>query len=711
MVLGSSSESTRFEPQSDSPRSLARSRWALLFIGLLAVSSATGCSSGGATPTPGTATCSATVPCPQGLVCVVERGLCALPGPNPMDLAMVEPDLAMEPRDMTAVDLYGADLAGAPDLSTPGDMKMNPDMTQPPTDMAMPPSDMATTPDMATPPPDMGTPPPLGPRACPSANFCWENPLPQPRTLSGIWGTGANDIWAVGHYGVVLHWNGTSWLQIPTGITSELQAVWGRSANEVWVVGDYGKILFWNGTRFVAQTSGTSERLQAVWGSSAAVWAAGTSGTMLKWDGASWSAVPTGISENLHGLWGSAANDVWAVGTYGYACHYGGTSWTCGREFGSYAALAVTGTSKNNAWAVTNSNQIFRWNGTSWTATVPSGAPSALAAVFAIDATNVWAAGTTGAGLSYNGTMWSPTRVANDTVYGLWGSAANNLYAVGAAGEINRFDGTSWKQQSEGWTAQVTAMWGTSERDIWVFTSDRYARHFDGSKWTSMLLPGIGYAAGGTSPTDMWVGSDSGRVFRYDGSKFTLETTRDTSTIYSIYIAASDRVVLAGSSSVQLWDGARYTISLAKTGMSVWGTGPNDIWVGGDSGCQVYYFNGASWTGGMAIPACSTGPVVSIHGTGPNDVYFAAEYSASLYRWDGTKWNTLTVGSTAGKVSVFATPTRVFVGTAGGEVLTGLGTTWNQAVDVDARLDKILGFGADKLWIAGRSGFVLSYRP
>jgi hypothetical protein len=29
-------------------------------------------------------------------------------------------------------------------------------------------------------------------------------------TLYGVWGSGANDVWAVGAGGVVLHWNGSA---------------------------------------------------------------------------------------------------------------------------------------------------------------------------------------------------------------------------------------------------------------------------------------------------------------------------------------------------------------------------------------------------------------------------------------------------------------------------------------------------------------------
>ena len=57
--------------------------------------------------------------------------------------------------------------------------------------------------------------------------------------LSDVWGSGANDVWAVGAGGTILHWNGTEWSATTTGISNLLSSVGGSSANDVWAVG-YG---------------------------------------------------------------------------------------------------------------------------------------------------------------------------------------------------------------------------------------------------------------------------------------------------------------------------------------------------------------------------------------------------------------------------------------------------------------------------------------
>lgn len=673
-------------------RSRMLAAWPLLAALALA------CSSGGSMLPPETATCSATQKCPEGLVCVMSRGLCALPSPDGEDMAMPKTmDMAMSGSTDMA-------MSGSTDMAMSGS-----------TDMAMSTGDMATRPpDMTTPPADMTTPPPSGPRACPADHWCWENPLPQPRNLRGLWGASASDVWAVGDLGVALHWNGTSWLQVQTGITETLTAVWGRASNQVWIVGTSGTILFWDGSRFTPQTASFSGTFYALWGDSATVWAVGSNGTIRKWDGTAWTAAATGVSNSLTSIWGSASNDVWAVGTSGIVCHYGGTSWTCGVEFGSGSSYTVVGTSKTDIWALGNMAEAWHWNGSTWTSTTRGSPSNTIMGAFALGPKNIWAVGLSSTSLHYDGTSWAASTIGpiGTALNAVWAADANTIFAVGGGGTILRYDGTSFKTVSSGFVNRVVAMWGTSERDVWAFTDDKNARHFDGTSWTSTPLGANIYSVTGTGPTDIWAGSDGGRVFRYDGTSWTPISTRDAAaTITGIYIAAPDRVVLAGTSSIQFWDGARYITSLTPSyePHAVWGTGPNNIWVGASGACTVYRYDGASWSSSQ-ISACS-GTIIGIHGTSASDVYFVSESSAQIFRWDGTRYNTLSIGSAYGKTGIYATTTRMFVTTTYGELLVNSAGSWSNTHVVYNDLRAIAGFGPDKAWVGGAGGFILSYKP
>jgi hypothetical protein len=106
-----------------------------------------------------------------------------------------------------------------------------------------------------------------------------------PRTgsnLEGIWGSSADDIWAVGEDGVIRHTTANGpWTEIPSPTTADLHAIWGGSASDVWAVGDNGTVLHYDGKDWSIATIGLSSgdtpvRLNSIWGSSADdVWIAG----------------------------------------------------------------------------------------------------------------------------------------------------------------------------------------------------------------------------------------------------------------------------------------------------------------------------------------------------------------------------------------------------------------------------------------------------
>ena len=121
--------------------------------------------------------------------------------------------------------------------------------------------------------------------ACSADHWCQRNP-PQGGSLHGVWGSGPNDVWAVGGDGngdgITLHWDGTAWTAVSSGTMYDLIRVWGSGANDVWAVGDVGTILHWDGSAWTSASSGTTFALFGVWGSGANdVWAVGD-GTILE---------------------------------------------------------------------------------------------------------------------------------------------------------------------------------------------------------------------------------------------------------------------------------------------------------------------------------------------------------------------------------------------------------------------------------------------
>jgi all-beta uncharacterized protein len=134
----------------------------------------------------------------------------------------------------------------------------------------------------------------------------------------GVWGSSATNVYAVGEFGTVVHWDGAVWSPvdgIPTLHT--LNAIWGASATDVFVVGDSGRILHYDGTSWTVQPTPTAQHLTAVWGANGTdVFAVGVNGTILHYDGIVWTPQDSGTTTALFGAWG-AGGRVYAVGDLG----------------------------------------------------------------------------------------------------------------------------------------------------------------------------------------------------------------------------------------------------------------------------------------------------------------------------------------------------------------------------------------------------------
>jgi hypothetical protein len=173
---------------------------------------------------------------------------------------------------------------------------------------------------------------------------------------------------------LILHWNGTTWQQVPIPSPSE---------------GKYGNAL-----ADVAATSTTN------------AWAVGCTdgcpvgGTPLieRWNGTSWQQVAAPATPyalyNLQGV-AASATSAWAVGGGGpvtsegtATTYWNGRGWTLSHGRSGAVLAGVTATSATNAWAVgetaSGHTVILHWDGQMWSGTVgqlsPAAAPTSSAA-------------------------------------------------------------------------------------------------------------------------------------------------------------------------------------------------------------------------------------------------------------------------------------------------------------------------------------------
>lgn len=251
---------------------------------------------------------------------------------------------------------------------------------------------------------------------------------------------------------VLLRFHDGQWRIASPSIPHQLWALTLRTADDGWAVGSDGAIVHWNGVAW-SQTPLPAIRyfsdpyLEAVAAPSASeAWAAGLGG-MLRWDGATWSAVdlatqlavntypPTPLDYGLlqptiDGLAMTAPGQGWAVGAGhtpdGHAigemleCSHG--QWRIAQTFPGVVLHAIALDSHGGGWAVGDNGIILRLQGGQWRQqNSPTSDP--LRSVNIAPDGQTWAVGLAGRLLRLQNGSWS---LVGDVT---WSQAASDSYS------------------------------------------------------------------------------------------------------------------------------------------------------------------------------------------------------------------------------------------------------------------------------------------
>lgn len=187
----------------------------------------------------------------------------------------------------------------------------------------------------------------------------------------------------------------------------------------------------------------------------------------------------------------------------------------------SGALLSITGTSAADVYTVgADANDgtgpmVLHFNGQTWQR-LNTGATSGLwwISVTPIDG-DFYMAGDQGLILRYTpstGMFQKPvTPGKSQTLFGIWGSDASHIWAVGgdlsnqdSGGVLWRFDGKTWNADSTLANLRPAGIpilykvWGRSENDVYVCGRLGLIFHFDGVQWTQLNVD-----LGGVDPLDL----------------------------------------------------------------------------------------------------------------------------------------------------------------------------------------------------------------
>jgi hypothetical protein len=544
------------------------------------------------------------------------------------------------------------------------------------------------------------------------------------KQLTGIWGTGPNDVFAVGPMGDVVHWDGRSWFNM-LAPKHQWNAVWGTSATNVYAVG-VGTIAHWDGAQWSDLLTGPQVPIgfTDVWGSGPDdVFVAGNTGAlpspMYHWNGQGWLQLSTPPDFNVGALWGSGPNDVFGVGasftTTPGVFHWDGSRWAKMSTPVPPGGQAIWGSGPSDVYVPAGVGRLLHWDGAVWSEK-DTGSSIRITGLWGSGPRDVLAHGFDGSGpamLRWDGVAWSQVSMSDrvnpyahppsSSTHYLWGTSADDVYAVDQG--IWRSSGTNWFSALEPGglgpldSHQVNALWAFGANDVFAMGLDGFI-HWKGSAYSSILPVGAAspdvfaddlWASG---PNDAWGLVSETAFVHWDGTKWThvapswFETNpgldmhleglggsgRDD--VFAVgwpkLDAASSRPSGPATGLVTHWDGHAWSTPAPVADgalLAVWATGARDAFAVGVGGTIVHW-DGGRWS---AMASGSQATLLGVWGSGPDDVYAVGEGGAILH-FDGKAWAAMKSPTTAdlgvvrgsGAGDVFAAATNVLLHLRGG---------------------------------------------
>ncbi|MBI5481009.1 MAG: hypothetical protein HY906_19275 [Deltaproteobacteria bacterium] len=244
--------------------------------------------------------------------------------------------------------------------------------------------------------------------------------------------------------------------------------------------------------------------------------------------------------------------------------------------------------------------------------------------------------------------------------FDVWGAAPDDIWAVGSAGLVMHWDGTSWTEIQVPLVGDLLGISGVPPDDtnpapeIWAVGLGGAILHYDGTTWTQQQMP---FDDGGVPMgTDLHAVASAGRGLATavgidatmvetvtGGASWTKKSVPTQETLNGIWSGGGGSVAVGNLGTILEWDGAawqrRRISGLTAHLKGVWGWDPGNVFVLGLNGTLATN-QGGTWT--KLAPAavqprdieCQQGPAAW-----PN-VYlrdaWGAEGRIVLVGWSGT---------------------------------------------------------------------------
>ncbi len=552
---------------------------------------------------------------------------------------------------------------------------------------------------------------PATPPFCTRGQWCWQHPTPQGQPLNDVYAVSATEAWAVGDRGATMRLTNGVWTALPSTTELSLNQVWGSGPNDVWALGrnplsNGNKLLRFDGTGWAIVPQGALPSVHEVSQSAAGeLWVVTDGFTtsvprqLLRWNGTTLvaaPALPAGLE--AQSVCVRSPNEVWL---------------TVNDALGSWPPVA-----------------LYRWDGTTWTLVrrEPNGSSRRFDSRVMCPADGVALVKV----FEFNTGTYSLLEVAGGQVSSNTSLGSGSLIATSRDVFSVASDGRSVSQWTPtGWQARFTLPADDSMYSVgfdfvgnvgWLANGTPTLSSLNGSAFvpTQPRLGTLNVFVGpppNPNPRDPTAVFGDGTWGRRSGSGWTFAPTPTLFTGEPLKVSRASLIAggdawLVGN-AIARYDATAQTITPTFTPVSggftaIDSSADGTVWV---VGSQVLHYEAGQWQAPPTAPPTVVDGITlsdlsytAVDVRSANDVMLLANDPAGgrfvsiFYRWDGTTWSAqLSSGTT---LSLFDRDTAgdLYV-VEGNEIKkrAPAATNWTTVGSVDGYVTRIRVYGPNEI--------------
>lgn len=463
--------------------------------------------------------------------------------------------------------------------------------------------------------------------------------VPTRLPLHGIWGPSADNLFAVGWMGALLHFDGTQWQLLRGGVIDDqggrfaaceentpLFAIDGNDQGQAWAVGDDGIILHFDGTDWQREASPTQVNLRAVTcAADNTVYAAGGEGTVLKRDATGqWTNLDCPLSSGFHAVLVMDDGTLLLAGGRYFVDQGGFRGELVRYQNGVFQALNFSDpmprlralkSYKGGVLIVGDQGHLYYLHDLRLDK-LESNSRHDLMDIVVLSTGEALVVGDFGTimtaaedftqalappPLAPDASPWELMTVPSTRQ--LWGFTEGpdgTCYACGEAGTVLRLQGDTWEALPAPSDLAVHCVWD-SGAGLYAAGQQGQIYRFDGAQWAlqfDLHLDVTILAMWGSRADSIYAVGDEGLVLHFDGLRWQRMPSGTQSALYSLWGWDNDRLLAPGDFGLVLrYNGkewAEFNVGTENFLYGVWGDSLDSIYAVGLSG-TLAHFNGQRW--------------------------------------------------------------------------------------------------------------------